>query len=371
MIKPFTVVALLLGVQSVAQPPGGMKIDWTGGPFEDALARAEKENRSVLVYFRMQGSQHCGRFESDCLTNADVQGELGAFICYRADLADPATSGLVSRFSVTTLPTTLIVTSKASVDDALFGYQPVQEFLLQIRRIKSGQQTVTAYEKAMGAVPEDANRVFDLAMKLDWVGARERCLALLDDIRRGDPEGRTLIGARVILWRVTRAILDAAENPADPRTYDIQKLYDLMNRIRHEEVLFQGWNWASQVEMAKGRRTAARAATQQAWKNVPEEDLVIWGTEAVMEYWSYRAELTTQDRQFAFRVAKRVAARARRLDQKGDGGKGQALVARSLDAMACAYHIQGKQKQALAAVQKAVDIKSTGERLKLLKAIEQ
>lgn len=353
----------LLTSAALGQAP---QIPWFDGPFSNALGQAHGEDTLVAVYFWADGSEYCKRMFQETLSTDEAAAELAGVVCFSADAADPRGARLVQRYEVSTLPTLLFVTPDGSAEDVMVGFVPGPAFASEMQRIRSGEGTVSALRAALAQAPDDLQRRFDLSVKLQDVGASGEATALLDSIKRDDPEGRTAVGAQLLLWDVQNEITAAAPDPSDPRTWDLAPMYAHLPAVHPGPIRFQGWNWVADVEAERGRRRDACAAYETAWAHIPENAVWDWGFKLVDVYWGLRDELTDADRAFVREVGETVAARAEAL-REGDPEATDFLLgmgekefgqyhASVQDLLARALWLAGDKAGAVAAVQRALEL---------------
>ena len=280
-----------------------------------------------------------------------------------ADAGHPRGARLVQRFGVTTLPTMLVIAPDGRVDDALIGYITPQAFAAEMQRIQGGQGTVGALRARLEEQPEDLQRMLDLAVKLQQVGAAEESKALLEGIRERDPAGETVVGAQLKLWDVQNAITGAAADPADATTLDLTPLYEHLPKIQPEPIRFQAWDWLARIENQRGERAKACRAYEEAWRYIPEPAVGDWGFTLVDLYWGMRDELTEGDRAFVLEVATRVAARVEAMVEAEPaerfGMDDEAFAgyhAEVLDLLARAQFMGGDATTALGTLERALEL---------------
>ena len=112
-VAPF-VLAFAAAAPLAAQ---AAKVVWHDGAFDGTLAQAKASGRSVLVYFWMEGSQHCSDLWTQTLDTPEATKLLGGFVCHSAKATDKVGRELIQRYHVKTLPSlTASFDSNSSVD---------------------------------------------------------------------------------------------------------------------------------------------------------------------------------------------------------------------------------------------------------------
>lgn len=338
----------------------GATIEWQSGELTKSLARAELAGQPLLLYFWMDGSQHCQNLWGQTLTQPAAVTALQQFVCHSADVATPAGSKLVQRFGIETLPSLLVVTANGAVDDAMLGFVPLAAFLSEAQRITNGTGTVTALRAAVDAAPDDLDRRFALGQKLEFVGDEAAGDAMFQSIRAADPEGRTTPGAELLLFDIRNQILDRASDRNDPATWDLAPLYRRLRQTKQPTVLWKGWSFLSRIEGERGAPREQVAAYAAAWPHAPAVERDEWGSDVVENLWSRRDTVRAAGRKLAREIARTLAAHADApaADPAGNGRKPPTGEQRAffLASAARGMALGGRRRAALDLVAKAREL---------------
>ena len=342
------------------------EIDWHSGSFESALRSGQKNGRPLVVYFWMDGSQHCAQLFQDTLQTQKAAEVLAPRIAFSAKATDANGARLVKRFGIRTLPTLLFLDAKGIPEEALPGFVSLASFVPEVLRIDAGRDTVGDLRKRLTTSPDDLGLRFQLADKLQYVGQREEAERLLASIRRDDPKGKSVIGAQLALNDIIDEITMNASDLSDPGTYDLRKLYRHLPRIQPKPVAYQGWQWVATIEGQRGKRDQQRKAWMQAIAYADTAQEMSYGREVVRALFDMREELNKKEKLFALEVAQRTAGRAEELHAledppadllvEGYQEDPEAFVAGYLDGLACAYYLNGKRKKAIQTVQRSLQL---------------
>lgn len=337
----------------VAAAGQSSSITWHDRPLADSLAEAATAKRPVLVYFWMDGSQHCADLWAQTLSTKEAEKDLAAFVCHSAKATTKSGRALVQRFHVRTLPSLVIVQPDGTLDDAVFGFVPPAAFATEMQRVVAGTQTVSTLRAAVAASPADLNKRFALAQKLGFVGDQEGAAAQLQAIRDQDPQGATTAGAEVLLFDVRKKISDAAPDKANLTTWDLQPMYLRLQVTKQPTVLFKGHSWLAQIEGQRGDRKKQRAAWRSAWPHAPAARASEWGAEIMLNYWNQREDsLTTKDRHVARAIAKHLIADAEAKDSQASAEQRAFL----LRGAACGLAVGGKLIRARKLIKRAIEL---------------
>ena len=374
---------------SPGRRPAGLEgeaaaLPWFDGTFEAALAEASAQRRGVLVYFWLEGSAFCVDLYRETLSVAEGVQAVGDLLAYSVSVTEEASGPLVSRFGVQTLPTLVVLGPDGSVEDVIRGYIPLAGFVSEMARIRAGTGTVSSLRAAAEAAPDDLSLRFQLAKKLDDIGAQAEALALIDSIKRDDPKGKTVLGAQLHLYDVRDACLAKLEDPYDRTQLDLKPMVKHLSRVRPAPVRFEGWSWIAFTEVERGARKEARRAFAKAWDDVPADQLLFFGGELVRNYWDMRGELTKRDRRVMLEVARRTASEAVAIrGERGEGlpepaveaflelefeGSPEELVARYVAGLAQAEFLTGDAVAARATLARALELDPASTALLALQA---
>lgn len=342
---------------AAVEPAPAPEIAWHHGDLTRSLDAAAAANKQVLVYFWMEGSEHCNNLWKNTLTTPGAAAELARFVCHGADATTADGAALVQRFGIKTLPTLLVVGANGTVDDAMIGFVPLADFVSEMQRIRAGSGTVQSLRRAAEAAPDDLDLRFSLGIKLRFVGDEKGSQAIYDSIRRDDPEGTTAPGAELLLFEVRQDILARAPDKNDPATWDLAPMYRRLRKTRQPVVLWKGWNWLAQVEGSRGDASRQIAAWRAARPHAPDAQFDEWAAEALQQLWERRDALQSKERALARDLGKNLIARQKRQagDEPAPGAAARSPEVRAfvLSAAACGLSIAGKRGQALACIEQA------------------
>ena len=353
------------------------ELDWIAGGLEAALSKARAEDKLTLIYFWMDGSEHCARQYGETLMNDQASTLLGDLVLLSADVADPAGAELVARYGVQTLPTCLVVGQDGVAEDAIIGFCPIATFVHEIDRIGKGEGTVSFHRAQVAAAPDDLAVRWQLATKLRDIGDRAGFEGELAFIKAADPTGETLVGANILLGEAIEAAQDAAQN--DPAQVETEALEAFLATTPHDQIAFDGWQWITRLEQTRGSRAGWRRAVRKAAERAPDDSLTEFGYEVARGMWEQREELSKADMRLALDLAQRgydrLVTNRTELETKWDeeqGGTDPAAQpneeelaekrnmdeyqAMYLEAIACCFYMNGKRRLALETLETAMEL---------------
>lgn len=269
-----------------ALPTSG--IEWRDDAFSTVLQRAEAQERPVLVYFWMDGSEYCTKFWQETLSQESVQSHLTGYTCYSANNGTDRGHELVEQFNVPTLPYVLFLNPDGSPEDAVGGYIDQGGFLEEVARIGRGENTLSDLQEKAEAVDattdEGIEALWLLAGKLQDLGMDERHGEVLVAIKSADPVGRTKIAGQLLLQEVFREIEEAAtgaepegdgyDEYAEPDygTWDLKPAYTYLKKVENAEVALGGWAEVARIEALRGELKVAIKNYGKAEKHCTPEN---------------------------------------------------------------------------------------------------
>jgi len=171
--------------------------------------------------------------------------------------------------------------------------------------------------------------------------------AAMDFIRANDPEGKSVPMRRIALWGHQEDIFGCRSNGEEVH---LGPLLAFLKEEEHATIRFEGYTYLAGVYLQLGEAKNARDAYRQAAKYVLETELPSWGSAVASVFANQAVDLTSSERSFALKMARRAASAAERLDEDI-----MIRVACELIAAQC-FEMQGKRKEAAKHLQRAESI---------------
>ncbi|MCZ6596856.1 MAG: tetratricopeptide repeat protein [Planctomycetota bacterium] len=280
-------------------------------------------------------------------SNDSVVTEMKDVLCFSVDVETDEggpLAGLLNPRGM--LPALVFLNPDTSVRDHLVGYRKPAEFLAEVQRVKRDEGTISSLRRRIVEQADDLDARYDLAEKLDVMGDLAGYEEQIAEIRRRDPEAKTVAGRRLKLTD----ILVAIEKPE----YDLAALRAFLGDETHKELLFRGWRAAWKVERylasiadepeESGRHFSAFLdAGRIAWKNASADDVSVFGNQLARALYEGRDRLSAQDKAFAVEVAEKAVA-------------AEPEAASVLDTLACCLYMNGRTKEAIAHVERCIEL---------------
>jgi len=372
---------LLLSASLATPVPATAELEWFDGPFMSALGAAKHEEKPILVYFWSGQSEQCARIWQETLSKPECAAVLDDFVLVSADTADKAGYALVERFGVKTLPTLLVVDSSGQADDAILGHIGLEGLADEVGRIERGEGTVTALRSTVQASPDDIDARMALAIKLGDVGNRDGYEAERATMYDLDPQFAHLATAKMRLWQWKEEAQSSEEAIA---SFDAAPVAEFVAKSEHGEIRFAGHGWLAGLADYREDAKAGRAHRVALWQDVPESAVAQEGFSITRRFYEEREELSRKEKTFALDVAKATLASVQSWSTKPGCGEGcecggctegcigdeygserlvkrELYVARAYEALACAYELNGKKKDAMAAIDASLQLDPENE----------
>lgn len=370
------IASSLVATGAPVPPPPVDELTWNTGPFLNSLGRAASLEQMLVVYFWIDGSEHCVQLYQETLQSDTAARELAGFVLHSADLASDGGAQLVERYGVGVVPTLLFLTPQGDAEDAIVGFIGEADLAFELQRIRSGRETVSDYRARAGAAPDDLQARYDLALKLRHVGCTDEAQRLVDSIRAADPGGETVVGAQLHLLDLIELVRDESDDRDDPSTWDLRKVRAHVAKVKPDVVRFEGWNWIAEQEGARGERAAAVEAYRAAWKAIPDERKVRWTYDVLTTFWEWRDDLSRSDKRFFLAVAEELVERTAAPEEPEGEPAPAATPAEEEDeevgfyrpfyllSLSNALTLNGRERDAIAALERAIEIAPENEDLK-------
>jgi thiol-disulfide isomerase/thioredoxin len=362
MLTTLAIASLLSGqpvASSSALPPRVSaedhgKLNWFQGSFEEALAQAKASNKLVFIDFWTTWCGWCKRLNKDTFSDATVVIEMKDFICLSIDAESKAGKPIADRFHVKGYPALILLAADGTPEDAIGGYLPPDKFKKEIQRVRSGQGTIGDFKKQVAADKTDLEKRFQLAQKLQDLGDDAGHDVQMAEIRKLDPDGKSLQLHRLAFDEVMAKITAGYQRNKD---LDTSAMVAYLEKETYPELLFKGHSslaqmhayLAKQAEEAGDANTAkshgadSRTAMKAAWKAVPESQMVEYGNSVAWSFYEARESLAPPEKAFALEVAEKVATTAK--DNVN-----------ALDTYACCLYMNGKKDEALKQLARCIEL---------------
>jgi tetratricopeptide (TPR) repeat protein len=323
---------------------GTARFAWFNGSFEELLGEAARTKRLVFLNFHSSNA-YSKKLERGTLSEPRVTRELAEFLCLSID-ADAKESKLVRRrYQVQAAPALVFLESTGEMRDQLTGYLAPDAFLMELRRIKQGNGTLSGLRSRLRADPGDLEARWDLALKLRALGDLAGFEEQVGELRERDPEGRSRASKRMRLASLHRNA---------SATLDLEPLYRFVEEEREPRLLFEAWHsiWMVEGQALRGcedperrRRHQLRyfAAARALFPLVPPEKLGFLGNDIAWYIYENRAGAAREDLEFALTAARAAVQAA-------------PSVPAVIDTLACCLFALGQREEAQVQIRRAIEL---------------
>jgi thiol-disulfide isomerase/thioredoxin len=302
------------------QPEHG-KLAWFEGGYEAALAKAKAENKLIFIDFWTTWCAWCKRMDRDTYSNELVVKAMGDVICLSIDAESKAGAPIAKQFPIAGYPAMFVVNPDGTLRERISGYLRPGAFLSEMKRVRADQGTLSGLKQAFEADNANLEKRFEYAEKLRQMGATAEADAHVAEIKRLDPERKSMPGRLLRveeavsgqieqLWRENRG----AESPL--------VLEELLRNEEHPRVIYKGrytlgyiYNGLAdlaqvqkQVEAARDYHARSRAAHREAWHACRASERFVFTRELLGTlWWPRRDELGPEDKALALEMIKFLA----------------------------------------------------------------
>ena len=354
-----------------AQPVG--ELTWHDGALSNAVGKARTEDKMVLVYFWMDGSEYCKKLWDETLTSETGQKALGEFVLYSAKHGTPQGTNLVERFNVQTLPAVVFLSPDGSPEDMIGGFIEAEGFVEETARIRRGEGTVSHLRKESAAHTEKNQEAFEarfaLADRLGVLGQGDEADTILASIREDDPKGKTKLGCEMHLQHVFNQVAEAGGGDEHIEDWDLSPVEKQLKQVSFDEVRFQGLTQLANVEASRSKVDAACKYFGQAWELCPEDQHSGWAGDVAAFIIRADGERSKKEAKFALSLAKASveATEALTCEYTDEGCEcdicthPESLVAHRMETLARAYRLNGDDKKAMKIAKQCVELDPEGE----------
>jgi tetratricopeptide (TPR) repeat protein len=354
--------ALVLIATSFALP--AQTIEWWSKPFEAALTAAKAKPAGMLLLYAWRDDDgNCKAMFGGTLAEQEIVTVLADFVCMGAKFGDAAHDAVLKKYGVVKVPTVLFLEPDGAVVDGVVGYVPKADFLAEVQRIKAGTKTLPALRKAAAAAPADLGLQMELVRKLRALGDRAASVAVLDAVVAKDPKALSEPAAEAMLLKLTDQMAAAGEL----KDYDLRPLREFLLRQKSKRILFLGWDRVAAVEWQRDNLRVAVDAAEKAWKNIPPDQVLGWGQNAVAKAFEAWKELEKLDKTILKRVLDVSDKVLKEVEKQHKVHPDPAFFANAMYLHAALLNVNNLRKEAFALMDKAIATDPQNDNLKRAK----
>lgn len=347
-----------------ATPLSAQAIVWREAKdFETALTEAKDKPSKMVLLYCWEDSDTCAAMFSGTMSDPKVAKKLGDYLCVGAKNDDTGRP-VLDRYKVQTVPMVLFVNPEGAVIDVLPGYVTIEQFLLDLDRVRAGKGTIPALREQIAAQPKDLKSAQVLVQKLralqDIKGSHEVIEAMI----KVDPKGKTEAVAEGMLWKISDETFAAGVTPKD---YDLSKLRVFLKSARHKRIKFLGHDQMATAHYLREDLKASAASAMQAWKNIPDDQVIEWGQRMcgiAYRRWKDLDKANKATLKNALAISKKTLAAVEKLQKKQPD---KTFLGNAMFLHAAILLVNKKRKDALDLMDEAIKIDPNNENLKVWK----
>ncbi len=322
------------------------KLPWFQGSFDELLARAADTERIVFLYFWMEHCPYCTKLSKVTFASAPVLCEMQDVLCFAVEMNGKQGKPLARRYQVRGPATLAFLDPDGTLRDQLTGYLPAESLAAEVRRIKRNEGTLSGLRARIQEEPSDLGARWQLARKLKLLGDLPGYEEQVAAIREHDPEGRSLPSRRLRL----EDLCARAE-----QTLQLDQLYELVRSEEEPELLFEAWRaiWNLEGQVARGERDPEKSrahhlrrfeAARALWPLVSQQEVHgHLGNNIAWDFYENRHLASPADLEFALDIARTAE-------------KAAPDVPAVVDTLACCLFAVGRREEALATVQRCIEL---------------
>jgi len=138
-------------------------------PIDSVFALAN--NKLILLDFETEWCTWCKKLDEDTYTNQEVKSFAKQhFVSMKIDAEKGEGIDLSKRYSIRGFPTIVFTTQNGDEIDRITGYRGPEEFLREMKRIKSGKNTLPTLLTQFQTNPTHFSTLFKLSKKYESMG---------------------------------------------------------------------------------------------------------------------------------------------------------------------------------------------------------
>ena len=358
----FLLASLLAITAQVTLP--AQAVTWWDKEFDAALTAAkDKPAKLVLLYCWQDNHDTCAAMFSGTMSDEKVGKQLADFVCMGVK-NDDAGRAVWDRYHVTAVPTVFFVDPDGAVVDVLPGYVPIEQFVLDLARIKAGKETIQALREQLKSKPDDLQAALLLVQKLRLASDIKGSHEVIDAMMKVDPKAKSELTAEAMLWKISDETFPADKAPKD---YDLTALRQFLKTQRNKRVLFLGYDQMASAEYRREDLKEATSAVMKAWKSIPDDQVIDWGQRMcgiAYQRWKDLDKDNKAHLKNALAISKKtMAAVEKRHKEQPD----VTFLGNAMYLHAAVLLVNKQRKEALALMDEAMVIDPKNENLKLAK----
>jgi len=356
-------IAILCAIAAQTTPLLAQTVTWWSKDFDAALTAAKDAPSEMVLLYCWQESDTCAAMFSGTMSDAKVGKKLADYICMGVK-NDDAGKSVWERYKIDSVPVVLFLQPDGTVVDVLTGYVTIEQFILDLDRVRAGKETILSLRTQITDDPKDIKSAQLLVQKLralkDIAGSHE----VIDAMIKVDPKGKSEAVAEGMLWKITDETFAAGVAPQD---YDLSKLRVFLKTARHKRIKFLGHDQMATAHYQRDDLKAYASSAMKAWKNIPDDQVIEWGQRicgTAYQRWKDLDKANKSALKNTLTISKKTLAAVKKQHKKQPD---KTFLGNAMFLHAAILLVNKKRKDALDLMDDAIEIDPDNENLKVWK----
>jgi tetratricopeptide (TPR) repeat protein len=189
--------ATLVCAISLATPALAASVGWERVPLADALAKAGKSGKMVVVDVYADWCGPCKKYDSEVFVQDDVKALLDDAVTVKIDGEKGEGPAIVEKYHVVGYPTILFLSADGKEVDRIFGFRKTEAFKTEAGDLLTGRRNLAVMRRELAAAPGDHELRYKVGEKLAIKGDTDAAIAVFKPIFDDDPDNRAGYRPRV------------------------------------------------------------------------------------------------------------------------------------------------------------------------------
>jgi len=166
--------------------------------YDSALQSAKEKNKNIFIDFYAEWCAPC-KMMDETFADAKIIAAMQEMVLLRIDVDKE--KELAQKYSVTQVPTYLILDSNAQVIDRFTNYYEVDDFLTKLKEVREGIGTFKSLKESVEKNPEDVELALKLFTKYLEFGDMENSKTMAETVKKLDSENKKGYYAEALFYQ--------------------------------------------------------------------------------------------------------------------------------------------------------------------------
>jgi len=184
----FAKIILIIFSVTISNKLFAEDVTFTQGTYQEVLDKAKAENKVVMIDFITDWCKWCVETDRKVYTNSEVAAFANANqINWKIDAEKGEGIELRKKYGVKGFPTIVFTGSDGTEIDRIYGYLPVEQFIVKMKDYNAGVNTYISLKKMLDENPNDAATNYLMAEKINSTGLDGDVKVYLNNTITSDP----------------------------------------------------------------------------------------------------------------------------------------------------------------------------------------